>query len=992
MTAPAPSPYALFPEISTTEVDALLHRLTAPASPAAGHLTAPDRSSGSRPADSPWSPILRRLGRVPFVDLICDSIEAELQTIRPTLARHRHLLADLEAVATDLAKHLVDLGQSQLLRPAIGDLDEARRAGHLHGSTARLRFEDFSSRMRSPGARERFARRYPSSVGQARLLAAQAVEHTAALLTDLDTDRGRLCSVLGVSSGAQVRSLAPGAGDRHHCGRTVTHVEMTDGSRLVYKPRSSRIDKAYAEVLERLGRADPRLRLPVTAVVDADDHGWFELVDDTGAPARGEEFYRAGGVLLGVLHFLRANDLHYENFLAVDAAPVLVDVETVLGNVAVRLGAPPSPAALRLAETVNATGMLPTVMANPNQQLPGVDVGALGYDEGQVSPFKSLVVVDPFLDTMHMELRNLPQTGRASFPKGGLDVHEEVAALSEGFSRLYRWVTTHRHELATWVDELFDERVRTRVVLADTQRYGQLLRMATHPSLNGNPPSRDLVLHRIAIARDHVPSEVLRDEVRQMSRGDTPYFSVTARGTSLDGPDGRVSTGFLERSPVEQVLGRVARADEDDLALNLWVIRLSYVSRFPRDADRTGLSVRPDAERPSPPPSTVAALVRDLVAPVSAAAVHGSSTVPTTWIGAEISPDAFQFWRVGELGSDVYGGSPGVALAQAYLSPVLGTASLDLARRWAVPLIALLEDPRVRAGIVRDGAYTGIHGMVYSAAEIARLLADDELAARCARLWTCVVDERAAGLGLDVLSGAAGVLGAALGLAALAAPGLRAEYERSAARVADHVLARAGTTDLSGSADPALGYPGFAHGVIGVAAYLTAYGRLAGHDRTDPLVERLLHRADELIAQERRSGSEPIGLSWGWCHGIPGQLLGRAAVRRQSPSFADLELEGLSTRLLEEGFGHNVSLCHGDAGNLWVLAEVARATGRTELGTAASEGFAQLAGRALPELLHRSFNRHLLNHSLMLGRSGVALALAEQAELIPPTGVLWLAP
>ena len=70
---------------------------------------------------------------------------------------------------------------------------------------------------------------------------------------------------------------------------------------------------------------------------------------------------------------------------------------------------------------------------------------------------------------------------------------------------------------------------------------------------------------------------------------------------------------------------------------------------------------------------------------------------------------------------------------------------------------------------------------------------------------------------------------------------------------------------------------------------------------------------------------------WAWCHGAPGIGLGRlAGLPWLDDSTVRAEIENAVESTIENGFGRNHSLCHGDLGNLELVTLAAEKLGRKD--------------------------------------------------------------
>lgn len=1003
--------YTWFRELdSPTDVDSLLERLTGTR---LVNIEPPpsDEAAVIHAVDSCNTGVYRRAlaacsarARMPFVEAALALILPSLEHLERAIGTSR-LIAEPRSFFEGLVRALMAKLQQVTLRSQVALMHDCLATEPLPTLTPEARFDLFEQRLAGELG-SLFAAQYPVSVTQARGMAAAWVRQIEQIMTRLEADWTDITS-LGPSIGSRLTDVRVSLGDSHRGGQSVCILAFSDGSHVVYKPRNLAIDAAYRSLVERIGATTPRLCLAAPRVLPRRDYGWVEYVGTEPSDSAPEpsQLYLHIGQLMGLLHVLRANDLHYENFLVLNGRPALVDVETILGAVPPRRVGADDRAALALANTVQTTGMLPTMLDHPGKDLPGIDIGALGYREGQVSPFTTMVVIDPFTDRMRFELQHLPSDQASPFPV--LESPKvEIAAIVEGYREFYSWAMAHRRELAQWISELFGD-VTIRFVALNTQRYAQLLRLATNPAIQRAPAAQWAVLHRVAIARPYVPDEILRSEVAQLHRGDVPYFCLRSGERHIFDDAGALCVDdALATTPLGHVLRGVEQLSAAGLERNVWIIRMSYIARLSRVADLTGFdpTAAPtprhhDGNRASPRKVALTLSAR-IGQRLEAARIPASGTLPATWIGAQVSPTAYQYWKVDELAFDVYSGSAGLARTLAQIGvaadrPGWRAAALS----FFVPTArGLLRHTDGWVGL-RRGCFTGLESFLVAAFDVAELLGDVELTDLAITLWERLPTLLTGRQAQDVTFGTAGVLSASAALAGR--PSLTAHRDLFA-DVASAAFARLrqdlfdeGTDQLPGG-NP-LKYSGFAHGNAGVYVSLAQYGGLVGHEVTASLVDQLLEHEESFripAGEGWRFGSPDTVTARGWCHGAPGLLLAKTLVCQADPRRIDQLADDCATliRLTREtAFGNNLSLCHGDLGNLSILADVAKLTGNQELAQFTDEAMDRYTLEILPAQLENHLSRHSINHSLMLGQSGAASVLLRHYTDIAVRPVLWFA-
>ncbi len=129
-----------------------------------------------------------------------------------------------------------------------------------------------------------------------------------------------------------VVTVEASGGDRHRGGRSVHLLRLEDGRRLVYKPHSMAIDRAFGHWVHVMAqRAGLR---PFRTVISADTEkgGFCTFVEAVPLQDLSEAavYFERTGFLLGLVYVLRGMDLHGENIVACGEDPVIIDMETML--------------------------------------------------------------------------------------------------------------------------------------------------------------------------------------------------------------------------------------------------------------------------------------------------------------------------------------------------------------------------------------------------------------------------------------------------------------------------------------------------------------------------------------------------------------------------------------------------------------------------------------------------------------------------------------
>jgi len=683
------------------------------------------------------------------------------------------------------------------------------------------------AKLEPPGPRELFL----ACPVLARLLVLAVERRLAAIretLAWIRADRDEVVRVLfgGRDTGPVVELINENA-DPHDGGRRVTIVVFANGDRVVLKPRSPRVDAAFAAVARAL--ADEKGEAPARAprVLDRGDRGWAEFVTHRSVPDDDAEaaFYRRCGGLLALAHALDAVDLHYENLIADGTGPVPVDLETALLP---GIDDPVDEMKLFQSASGRAVGAL-TLGVTRTALLPlWMEVSGIVVDMGGFG--------DPGRPGMNG--RHRPSGG---FIEDVLARHAET--LFDSFSDVYRRILARRNEIAAPGGALEALRgARLRYIFRDTRIYARLLRASLAPAATVDAAERDIVLERLArvlCVSDERPPHLpfVEADIRALRELDIPRYGVPADERGISDARGLVATIPEGADALSRARSRIAGLSEDNLAIQEGVARMTLQARVAAPFEDLGLDAPPE-DGPEDPAVLVAAAVAAGRALVRRA--HVDEDGAAAWITLRLLPKRDLLTPTATDGSPGFG-AIGLARLFAALARVDDSERWgDWARATVLPIATHAFDilPAERYREVRrdPGLLAGLAGTVLGLAEIGRDLELPELvetARRMARERLSRMDGRG---DATILTGGAGLI---LGLLRLdrVSPDLGAiEW----AVAAGHVLEREATTGALVAMGAGRRSGGPTRGASGPALAATELARRTGDQRWADLAARAL--------------------------------------------------------------------------------------------------------------------------------------------------------
>jgi len=943
---------------------------------------------------------------VPFEDLLFPVVRAARARLEADPGAGYPLLA--ERARADLERSLL-VHLSSVCDQTLNLEFSVARARMQAEAGSGCAYERYVEAMRAGGF-ESLCARYPVL---ARLVATRAafwVEASREFCDRLGRDLPRVAAALGIGADpGRVAGVEAGLSDSHRRGRTVMILRFETGARVVYKPRSMALDRAYGALLEWLNDGRVEVALRAVRVVECGTHGWAEFAGAAPCADADElaRYHRRAGMLVCLSYVLGASDLHCGNVIACGEHPVLVDLEVLMGA-RITAGTPADEAAEQdrrdLWHSVVRTCLLPQRVALTGGG--AVGVGGFASAEGEATPLRRQWVA---VNTAWMRVREEPApaaaplnaptvNGVAASPAAHLD------EILRGFRQMYDALARHRDAILAPGGPLAAFRgCEVRVVLRSTHGYAAVVRRGTHPRFldSGVLRSVELDVYRrwaLRSSRRDPFWPVMGAEREDMEALDIPLFVTRADSVHLHHWTGEPLGPFAERSGWDTTADRLRALDPADRRRQAALIHASFRAQESRHA-RAGAAARPAQD------ARAAAVdeARQVAALLERVAQPGRRSL--RWTGFVHTP---QEGRGGlrDVGVALNDGAAGIALLFAALWRATGEGEYrTLAGRTLRPLEAALRTPAGAARLsaaLGVGGGSGTGGVVYALTRLAGLLERPELleAARRAALGATPAAVAADGR-LDVSVGCAGTLLGALALhgatgdaAALAlatACGDRLLEART--RTPGGERAWAGTRARPGT--------GFAHGASGIGLALLRLSRATGRgEYHDAALEgwaferRAFHPgAGNWLEEPAAPGTEPDthALWCTWCRGAAGIGLARVAGAELAGHAAVAgEIDAAVAAARSHPLDRSDHLCCGNLGRAELLWTAGERLGNAELRGAAHDLAAAVVARARTRQAYGVSFDGAFTPGLMQGMAGIGYQLLRlhHPDLLPSV-LLW---
>jgi type 2 lantibiotic biosynthesis protein LanM len=822
---------------------------------------------------------------------------------------------------------------------------------------------------------------YPALARQLAVILASWVETTAEFFTRLDADRRAVADTFaGGADPGRVTRVDPALSDPHHGRRRVSAVSFASGLRVVYKPRSVRIEAVFGELLQWMNAGLDR---PVRSLVvlDRGTHGWVEFAAHEPLVSRGEAahwFHRAGA-LMCLTSVLGARDLHRENLVATRRGPVLVDLELLLQPAGSHSEtgsddrAPQGDLVTPPASCLS-TGMLSLIDLTPDGE--PHDAGGLRGARTGALPFPTRIWLGCGTDALHFVDQStfaVAGTHQAIVDGVAQDPGDYAADLTAGFSQAYRFLLAHRDTLLTAGGPLAAfASCFLRVLPRPTNQYAMLGHLLATPKYQRDaiaPSCAMDVLHRgfsRSLTRpDLWPMAI--EERRAMHALDIPYFSVQGDGIDAFADDRLVVSGYFTRSGLDVARDRVRALSPEDLEVQTALLRRALSESVGSTYGEAG---RPLRQTEPPIPESAGAATRAEPQRGPASDFDPSFVAIAEWVAHALLARAERtsqglVWRYRPLAGGpgwrdhhLYDGSVGTALFFSALAAVTGEAQWASVARDVLGPIRAHADRFPLETLPADepiGGGNGLGSVVYGLTVVAALNGDGLWLDLARRLAAAIPSRVHAGGPIDVVNGSAGAVVALLALHDVTQDTQVLDAARVCGR---HLIARgiaAGPGEAVWPSDDGARLLGFAHGAAGVAAALARLFAATGERAS----ARAARRAYSFVRHHHLqvAGNWPIavaddgaasgGMMSGWCHGAPGIALSAIVAADVRPSPAILHgIESAMRSVVQWQPVQADHICCGALGRAEVLLVAGEALDRPDTIEAARAMAVRVVDRA----------------------------------------------
>ncbi|MBL8150685.1 MAG: type 2 lantipeptide synthetase LanM family protein [Blastocatellia bacterium] len=916
---------------------------------------------------------------------------------------------DQDLLQTFLFKIISHKLKSQvILRTLVSKMKSSREKGLLKGDTPQERFKFFIKEICTPQNTAKLLQEFPVLARQILIYLDNWVEFSFSFASHLFGDWNDVVETFfsqqDVGSIIDLKRL----GDEHRKG-AVIKIELSNGSKIIYKPKPLGIDVKFQKLLHWFNSQGHQPDFKLSKILDKGDHGWVEFLSPAACSTLEEvkRFYKRQGNNLALLHALAASDMHSENIIANGEYPVVVDLEMLfcqtipLSQDITDTGVLDKLSTYKtLTSSALSVGLIPGLDYGNDKDYKGIDFSALGGEPGQLFPGVPTWINK---ETDEMQLVHKPKeikTGFNNLPYlGGIMMRANnfLDEILEGFKFTYSFILKNKDLLISdngIINNFRGERIR--IIERPTGIYAVLLEESYNPNLLRNAIARDWFFDYLWMDRRLYERELTKwlidSELADLQDGLIPYFTTYTDSKDLWNSKGeKIENVFLSTS-FDIVIEHINSFSIQAMEQQCWFIKTSFAAKETNQKQKikylklqNDILLQPDYEQKL---LENAKIIGDKLL---STAIYNNDYA--SWITLDIESNGkFEFTSTSV---DLYHGICGVTIFLAYLGYLTENSTYTTLARKA---IKMLDHDFCYKKLDKIGAFDGLGSIVYALSHLSTLWKDQNLIKKAEEMANKILALVKQDKSYDVISGSAGSI---LSLLSLYKVSPSKAILNIAVECGNHLVLNAQKQDkgvgwVTIENSPPLS--GFSHGAAGIAYALLYLGNLT-NDYT------FIETANEAIEYERSLFVEQVG-NWldlrenkrdiytAWCHGAPGIGLGRLqCLDFISDETIKKEVQIATETTLKESISINTSLCCGGLGNIDFLMQASE-----KIHQPKSDLIKQIANAILKKIEVDGIECLTVSHmkieipGLMKGMVGAGYQLLRLAkpDLVP--SVLCLAP
>lgn len=891
------------------------------------------------------------------------------------------------------------------IRTLIFEMQICKKAKELKGNSPEEEYQYFNKILTKKDYRESIFKEYPVLLRIILEVIKNCIDNYRQFLLRIESDHSLIVDQL--CEGKEFISIKKVDGqmsDTHHGGASVFKVTLDNGYQILYKPHQVFNEIKYLQLYEWCA-SKCNIFPYIYKIIDKDNYGWVEFVTYEGCDNKKEienYFYRFG-IQTFIVYLLGAGDIHYENLIVHGEHPVIVDCETMLENKYINdEDNAYSCVSSYINNSVLHSGLLPYFTWR-NKEF-GVDFSALNGINEQKVPILMPMITNEKTSNMKMIYDYPKVSGKqnvVTFCNKKINPTEYSTIIIAGFADIYNYVQNNKEEAKKFLSNLNLEKIISRQLMQNTQRYALLISTSYHPSALNNGRERELLLSKAleSVGLDNEKQRFVADsEICEMLNNDVPYFYTKPNSKDLYSTSGNIYRNYFKDSSLEGLQEKINNLSDKDLMLQKEFIKASLMPTN-QEQNKSPMHKQLSLNKSCDEHFNCHEMekcISKIADDIEKVVFYNNQMDKASWIAA--SRDGYDqniHWRFFPMDYFLYDGISGLAIFYSAIQ-VFDLENKRYNNLLKAIINSLFEytdkfaEENIRNKWTEIGAFSGETSIVYTYLYLYKLCNKNEFLEYGSRHALLLENRLMKDNNYDILCGNAGAIHIFCKLYEMTN---NEKFIKMAQSAADQLLTDAKVQAIGvGWSNEEFPCPlaGFAHGNAGIAYSLMELWKITNRQEYLDLAVRAIDYENSLFDKDDSNwkdirsvngmrndekGIRPIA----WCHGAGGILLSRVEMLKICPQNMKerlhYDMERAAKTVIRGGMFKDYCLCHGTLGNLLILNEYNKIAKNEALNNTIIEMINNVSREiAEGEYISQQNNSPFFN-GFMLGRAGMGYAV-----------------
>ena len=920
-------------------------------------------------------------------------VQVANKQLRETVTQKRYIK---ESILVDFQKSLFNLLNNLCIRTLIYEMYICGQEGLLEGNEFEQYQYYIDHFLKDKQYLNDFFSLYPVLERRINEIIQNTIDIYKEVIERIDTDANEIMREFNiVESAFIVEHLSTDFSDSHKNGRRVFCVEFVSGEKILYKPRCLQNEIKLQEITNYFYKIC-NLGSYEYCILDKGKYGWCEIVTQKDCESTEElsRYYQRIGVILFINYLLEGGDIHFENLIACNEYPVIIDAETFIGNIEGDNGKSATEKVSNLLrKSVLYSGILPFYSWN-NAGDAGINMSAISGEEGQKFPIKIPFIINPKSVNMRV-VYDYPVSKRnhnLAMLKGKFIQPSEFAdKIIQGFKSAYLGAMEHTETLLKIIQQYSE--LEVRYLIRNTQQYVIVLSSSYHPELLMDGGARNLFFY--SLINGNLQNEnsklLIEHEIEDLLSGDIPYFYFRGNKKSIYTWDGREVKNFFSKTALQQIEENIQYLSYKNLEQQIQYIKITF------NMENAGTR-KIKNERLKPALSnnifkTAEELAKELLCKIGTNAIYSEDGTDVNWIGVKLFGIKENQWMIQALPNTLYDGTVGINLVFHLYERIYQDKKYheicDVLDNRILRYIDTISDGKKSIAEFNTGVFCGEGSILYALNILYEIYDDSKYKLYFDKWLSCMETIISEDCLFDLISGNSGIVLVLINMyKKTGTPTYLQKAIQIAEQLIEDMVTDKGKVGWKSEVVPEV-LAGFAHGNSGFiemfsrlyevypqAKYLRVLSRLVEYENS--LYSEKNNNCTDLrkFPEEDQNRDQPIA----WCHGAAGILLSRLTLYNAIKNSGETalfqqvikDISLAKNKLIEDGLHAGFCLCHGNMGNLLILKRYAEIFDDKQVRSICDSRFEQIL-----EFLNDQnvLPTELYNPGFMTGLSGIAYAL-----------------